>query len=127
MEGLVSLAGARTVMICNRIQHLTNHIDVSGLHRRCSKCVARRVNAAAFNQVHHPRELMARVAHDTSHFPNNRCEASHRATSEKERKMKRFHRAATAQRFLVAPRSGSNSDELLGPTPVKRECLSQFP
>lgn len=47
------------------------------------------------------RELMPTVPHDTTQYSNNRCEASHRATREKERQMKRFRRAATAQRFLV--------------------------
>ena len=47
------------------------------------------------------RELLPTAAHNTSQYSNNRREASHRATREKERQMKQFRRAATAQRFLV--------------------------
>jgi putative transposase len=45
------------------------------------------------------RELISTVVHDTTWYSNNRCEASQRES--KERQMKRFRRAATAQRFLV--------------------------
>ena len=41
------------------------------------------------------------VPHDTNQYANNRCEAPHRATLEKERQMKRFRTVSTAQRFLV--------------------------
>jgi putative transposase len=47
------------------------------------------------------RELIPTVPHNTNQYANNLCEASHRATREKERQMKRFRTVATAQRFLV--------------------------
>jgi putative transposase len=51
-------------------------------------------------QVAH-RELIPTVPHNTNQHANNLCEASHRATREKQRQMKRFRTASTAQRFLV--------------------------
>lgn len=47
------------------------------------------------------REEMPGVRHDTATYANNLAEASHRSTREQERQMKRFRRAANAQRFLV--------------------------
>jgi putative transposase len=47
------------------------------------------------------REMIPTVPHDTTQYSNNLCQASHRATREKERQMKRFRTVATAQRFLV--------------------------
>ena len=47
------------------------------------------------------REMIPTVPHDTNQYSNNLCEASHRATREKERQMKRFRTVATAQRFSV--------------------------
>jgi putative transposase len=47
------------------------------------------------------RELVPTVPHNTNQYANNLCEASHRATREKERQMNRFRTVATAQRFSV--------------------------
>ena len=46
------------------------------------------------------RDEMAGVPHDTTQYANNLVEASHRATREQERQMKRFRRVGNAQRFL---------------------------
>ena len=59
------------------------------------------------------RELMSMVAHDTSQYSNNRCEASHRATREKERQMKRFRRAATAEKANKPAEAQQHAEDAL--------------
>ena len=46
------------------------------------------------------RTTMPSVAHDTSHYANNRAEVSHEPTRQRERGMRRFKSMAQAQRFL---------------------------
>ncbi|MGK0170214.1 MAG: putative transposase [Gammaproteobacteria bacterium] len=46
------------------------------------------------------RELIPTVPHDTSPYPNNLCEASHRAARKKQHPMKQFPTVSTTQRFL---------------------------
>jgi len=46
------------------------------------------------------RAILGEVAHNTERYANNRVEASHQATRQRERQMRRFKSAAQAQRFL---------------------------
>ena len=46
------------------------------------------------------RTVMPGVPHDTSRYANNRAEASHQPTRQRERQMRRFKSPAQAQRFL---------------------------
>ena len=47
------------------------------------------------------RNVMPSVAHDTRQYANNRAEASHQPTRQRERLMRRFKSAGQAQRFLT--------------------------
>jgi putative transposase len=46
------------------------------------------------------RDLMPSVTHDTAPYANNRAEASHQPTRQRERHMQGFRSPAHAQRFL---------------------------
>ena len=46
------------------------------------------------------RTVMPSVMHSTRQYENNRAEASHQPTRQRERQMRRFTSAAHAQRFL---------------------------
>jgi putative transposase len=46
------------------------------------------------------RTGFCKVAHTTERYANNRMEASHQATRQRERQMRRFKSAHQAQRFL---------------------------
>ena len=46
------------------------------------------------------RTILCEVAHDTERYANNRAEASHQPTRQRERQMRRFKSAGQAQRFL---------------------------
>ncbi|HEX4807764.1 MAG TPA: IS6 family transposase [Bryobacteraceae bacterium] len=46
------------------------------------------------------RTILGAVAHDTERYANNRAEASHQPTRQRERHMRRFKSAGQAQRFL---------------------------
>src|SRR3954462_11377186 len=46
------------------------------------------------------RAILGEVAHNTERFANNRVEASHQPTRQRERQMRRFKSAGQAQRFL---------------------------
>ena len=46
------------------------------------------------------RTILLDVAHDTERYANNRAEASHQPTRQRERHMRRFKSAGQAQRFL---------------------------
>ncbi len=46
------------------------------------------------------RTVMPSVLHSTRQYENNRAEASHQPTRQRERQMRRFTSAAHAQRFL---------------------------
>ena len=46
------------------------------------------------------RTVMPSVIHDTDRYANNRAEASHQPTRQRERRMRRFKSSAQAQRFL---------------------------
>ncbi len=46
------------------------------------------------------RSTMPSVAHDTARYANNRAEASHQPTRQRERQMRGFKSAGQAQRFL---------------------------
>ena len=47
------------------------------------------------------RTVMPSVVHCTDRYANNRAEASHQPTRQRERQMRRFKSAAHAQRFLA--------------------------
>src|SRR3954451_17873547 len=46
------------------------------------------------------RAILGEVAHNTERYANNRVEASHQPTRQRERQMRRFKSAKQAQRFL---------------------------
>ena len=46
------------------------------------------------------RTILCEVAHDTERYANNRAEASHQPTRQRERQMRRFKSPGQAQRFL---------------------------
>jgi putative transposase len=46
------------------------------------------------------RTILGEVAHNTKRYANNRVEASHQPTRQRERQMRRFKSAGQAQRFL---------------------------
>ncbi len=46
------------------------------------------------------RAILGEVAHNTERYANNRVEASHQPTRQRERQMRRFKSAGQAQRFL---------------------------
>ena len=46
------------------------------------------------------RSSLRNVAHTTERYANNRIEASHQPTRQRERQMRRFKSAHQAQRFL---------------------------
>ena len=46
------------------------------------------------------RTILCDVAHNTERYANNRAEASHQPTRQRERQMRRFKSAGQAQRFL---------------------------
>jgi putative transposase len=46
------------------------------------------------------RTILCDVAHNTERYANNRAEASHPPTRQRERQMRRFKSAGQAQRFL---------------------------
>jgi len=46
------------------------------------------------------RKILSDVAHNTERYANNRAEASHQPTRQRERQMSRFKSAGQAQRFL---------------------------
>ena len=46
------------------------------------------------------RTMLCDAAHNTERYANNRAEASHQPTRQRERQMRRFKSAAQAQRFL---------------------------
>jgi len=46
------------------------------------------------------RTILLDVAHDTERYANNRAEASHQPTRQRERQMRRFKSAPQAQQFL---------------------------
>src|SRR5712692_10994970 len=46
------------------------------------------------------RTILGDVAHNTESYANNRAEASHQPTRQRERQMRRFKSAGQAQRFL---------------------------
>ena len=46
------------------------------------------------------RAILGEVAHNTERYANNRVEASHQPTRQRERQMRRFKSARQAQRFL---------------------------
>ena len=46
------------------------------------------------------RAILSEVAHNTKRYANNRVEASHQPTRQRERQMRRFKSAGQAQRFL---------------------------
>ena len=46
------------------------------------------------------RAILCDVAHNTERYANNRAEASHQPTRQRERQMRRFKSARQAQRFL---------------------------
>ena len=45
--------------------------------------------------------ILCGVAHNTERYANNRAEASHQPTRQRERHMRRFKSAGQAQRFLT--------------------------
>ena len=47
------------------------------------------------------RSVMPSVEHVTARYANNRAEASHQPTRQRERQMRRFKSAGQAQRFLA--------------------------
>jgi putative transposase len=47
------------------------------------------------------RRALCDVAHNTERYANNRAEASHQPTRQRERQMRRFKSAGQAQRFLT--------------------------
>jgi len=46
------------------------------------------------------RNIMPSVDHNTEHYPNNLAEVSHQPTRQRERQMRRFKSAGSAQRIL---------------------------
>ncbi len=46
------------------------------------------------------RTILCNVTHNTQRYANNRAEASHQSTRQRERHMRRFKSASQAQRFL---------------------------
>ena len=46
------------------------------------------------------RMILSGVNHNTERYANNRAEASHQPTRQRERQMRRFKSAGQAQRFL---------------------------
>jgi putative transposase len=50
------------------------------------------------------RTTLSGVNHNTGRYANNRAEASHQPTRQRERHMRRFKSAGQAQRFLLPPR-----------------------
>ena len=55
------------------------------------------------------RTVMPSVVHVTDQYANNRAEASHQPTRQRERQMRRFASAAHVQRFAVGTRSCAES------------------
>ncbi len=53
----------------------------------------------SYGAAHHV--VMPSVEHVTARYANNRCEASHQPTRQRERQMRRFKSASQAQQFLA--------------------------
>jgi putative transposase len=58
------------------------------------------------------RTILREVAYDTERYANNRAEASHQPTRQRERQMRRFKSAGQAQRFLCLQAVVQNLFEL---------------
>src|SRR4051812_11121757 len=54
------------------------------------------------------RTIFGNVTHCAERFANNRVEASHQSTRQRERQMRRFKSAKHAQRFLSVHDAGQN-------------------
>ena len=111
------------VMIQGRRQHLWRAVDQDGdvidilvQPRRDRHAAARFFRTLLTGQGRPPRRLvtdklrsyaaahrtvMPSVEHDTRQYENNRAEASHQPTRQRERQMRGFISVAHAQRFLV--------------------------
>lgn len=116
------VSGRSLVTIHGRRQYLWRAVDQGGdlleifvQSRRDRRMAARFFRKVLKGQGRSPRRLvtdklgsyaaahrivMPAVVHSTRRYENNRAEASHQPTRQRERQMRRFTSAAHAQRFL---------------------------